>query len=147
MNKKILLMNQNHFFSKYKDFLTDEDKEYVKLIIEKRKKEIDKQLGENKMKKTLFNLGRGIATLLMFWPLYVILNHEKINFPVIELAISILYCIYMNSVNDKLDRMEKVKKNYYEQLNFRKKLTSEMTDKEIIKYQEKYIENLIDEFF
>ena len=62
----------------------------------------------------------------MFWPLYVILNHEKINFPVIELAISILYCIYMNSVNDKLDRMEKVKKNYYEQLNFRKKLTSEM---------------------
>lgn len=119
----------------------------MKLIIEKRKKEIDKQLGENKMKKTPFNLGRGIATLLMFWPLYVILNHEKINFPVIELAISILYCIYMNSVNDKLDRMEKVKKNYYEQLNFRKKLTSEMTDKEIIKYQEKYIENLIDEFF
>ena len=33
-------------FSKYKDILTDEDKEYMKFIIEKRKREIDKQLGE-----------------------------------------------------------------------------------------------------
>lgn len=33
-------------FSKYKDILTDDDKEYIKFIIEKRKKEIDKQLGE-----------------------------------------------------------------------------------------------------
>lgn len=33
-------------FSKYKDILTDEDKEYMKFIIEKRKREIDKQLGD-----------------------------------------------------------------------------------------------------
>lgn len=33
-------------FSKHKNILTDEDKEYMKFIIEKRKKEIDKQLGE-----------------------------------------------------------------------------------------------------
>lgn len=34
-------------FFKYKDILTDEDKEYIKFIIEKRKREIDKQLGDN----------------------------------------------------------------------------------------------------
>ena len=34
-------------FSKHKDILTDDDKEYIKFIIEKRKKEIDKQLGES----------------------------------------------------------------------------------------------------
>lgn len=33
-------------FDKNKDVLTDDDKEYIKFIIEKRKKEIDKQLGE-----------------------------------------------------------------------------------------------------
>ena len=31
-------------FDKNKDILTDEDKEYIKFIIEKRKKDIDKQL-------------------------------------------------------------------------------------------------------
>lgn len=35
-------------FSKHKDILTDEDKEYMRFIIEKRKREIDKQLGEDK---------------------------------------------------------------------------------------------------
>ena len=35
----------NVLFDKYKDFLTDDDKEYIKFIIEKRKKEIDKELG------------------------------------------------------------------------------------------------------
>ncbi len=34
-------------FSKNKDILTDDDKETIKFIIEKRKKEIDKQLNEN----------------------------------------------------------------------------------------------------
>ncbi len=33
-------------FSKNKDILTEDDKEYIKFIIEKRKKEIDKQLKE-----------------------------------------------------------------------------------------------------
>lgn len=33
-------------FSKNKDILTDDDKEMIKFMIEKRKKEIDKQLGE-----------------------------------------------------------------------------------------------------
>lgn len=33
-------------FDKHKDILTDDDKEYIKFIIEKRKKEIDKELGE-----------------------------------------------------------------------------------------------------
>ena len=45
--------NENDFdeldvlFSKHKDILTDDDKDYIKFIIEKRKKEIDKQLGED----------------------------------------------------------------------------------------------------
>ena len=30
-------------FSKYKDILTDDDKEYIKFIVEKRKREIDEQ--------------------------------------------------------------------------------------------------------
>ena len=34
-------------FDKHKDILTDDDKEYIKFIIEKRKKEIDKELGED----------------------------------------------------------------------------------------------------
>lgn len=34
-------------FSKNKDILTTDDKEYIKFIIEKRIKEIDKQLGDN----------------------------------------------------------------------------------------------------
>lgn len=33
-------------FNKHKNILTDDDKEYIKFIIEKRKKEIDKQLNE-----------------------------------------------------------------------------------------------------
>lgn len=33
-------------FDKNKNILTDDDKEYIKFIIEKRKKEIDQQLGE-----------------------------------------------------------------------------------------------------
>lgn len=34
-------------FDKNKDILTEDDKEYIRFIIEKRKKEIDKQLGED----------------------------------------------------------------------------------------------------
>ena len=34
-------------FNKYKDILTEEDIETIKFIIEKRKREIDKQLGED----------------------------------------------------------------------------------------------------
>lgn len=34
-------------FSKNKDILTEEDKEYIKFIIEKRKREIDKQLNDS----------------------------------------------------------------------------------------------------
>lgn len=34
-------------FDKHKDILTEDDKEYIKFIIEKRKKEIDKELGED----------------------------------------------------------------------------------------------------
>lgn len=47
---KDLTTNQSDFdelellFDKNKDILTDEDKEYIKFIIEKRKKDIDKQL-------------------------------------------------------------------------------------------------------
>lgn len=33
-------------FDKHKDILTQDDKDYIKFIIEKRKKEIDKELGE-----------------------------------------------------------------------------------------------------
>lgn len=38
-------------FSKNKDILTDEDKEYMKFIIEKRRKEIDRQLGDSEWLK------------------------------------------------------------------------------------------------
>lgn len=34
-------------FDKYKDILTDDDKETIKFLIEKRKREIDKQLGDD----------------------------------------------------------------------------------------------------
>ncbi len=34
-------------FNKNKDILSNDDKEYIKFIIEKRKKEIDKQLGKD----------------------------------------------------------------------------------------------------
>ncbi len=34
-------------FDKNKDILTEDDKEYIKFIIEKRKKEIDKELGKD----------------------------------------------------------------------------------------------------
>lgn len=34
-------------FDKNKEILTNDDKEYIKFIIEKRKKEIDKELGED----------------------------------------------------------------------------------------------------
>jgi len=52
MNKYFNQDNKNSFdelellFDKHKDILTDDDKEYIKFIIEKRKKEIDKELGE-----------------------------------------------------------------------------------------------------
>ena len=48
--KDLTVNNNDNFdelellFSKNKDILTDEDKEYMKFIIEKRKREIDKQL-------------------------------------------------------------------------------------------------------
>lgn len=48
--KDLTLNNNKQFdelellFSKNKDILTDEDKEYMRFIIEKRKREIDKQL-------------------------------------------------------------------------------------------------------
>lgn len=47
------LKSNNHFdelellFSKNKDILTDDDKEMIKFVVEKRKKEIDKQLGKD----------------------------------------------------------------------------------------------------
>ena len=51
---KDLTVNDNNsfdeldvLFDKHKNILTDDDKEYIKFIIEKRKKEIDKELGEN----------------------------------------------------------------------------------------------------
>lgn len=44
--KNIIFDELELLFSKHKDILTDDDKEYMKFIIEKRKKEIDKQLGE-----------------------------------------------------------------------------------------------------
>lgn len=36
----------NVLFDKYKDVLTDDDKETIRFIIEKRKREIDKELGK-----------------------------------------------------------------------------------------------------
>lgn len=50
--KDLTKENSNSFdeleilFNKNKDILTDDDKEMIKFMIEKRKKEIDKQLGE-----------------------------------------------------------------------------------------------------
>lgn len=50
---KDLRLNNDSFdeleilFNKNKDILTDDDKETIKFLIEKRKREIDKQLGED----------------------------------------------------------------------------------------------------
>lgn len=99
------------------------------------------------MRNVLFKLGNGIAILLMFWPLHVLFNFENIKFPIIKLVISILYCVYIYSIIIKQERMERTRKNYYELLEFRKKLMTEITDKEIIKYQEEYIESLLNDFF
>lgn len=46
-NKKQEFDELEILFDKNKDILTEDDKEYIKFIIEKRKKEIDKQLGED----------------------------------------------------------------------------------------------------
>ncbi len=99
------------------------------------------------MKQILFNLGQVIAILLMFWPLYVILNFETREYPLIELAISILYCIYIYSNIDKRQNMEKVRENYYKKRKFAKTLMADMSDKEIIKHQEMYIERLLNDYF
>ncbi len=99
------------------------------------------------MKNILFRLGNGIAILLMFWPLHVVSNFKNIKFPIIELFISILYCIYIYSIIIKQEQMKEVKKNYYEFLEFSKKLMTEMSDKEIIKWQEEKIESLLNDFF
>lgn len=53
VNKDLRMKENNEMdqfeilFDKHKDILTDDDKEYIKFIIEKRKKEIDKELGED----------------------------------------------------------------------------------------------------
>lgn len=53
VGKDLRLSNSNNYdeleilFDKHKDILTEDDKEYIKFIIEKRKKEIDKELGED----------------------------------------------------------------------------------------------------
>lgn len=50
--KDLTIQNNNYFdelevlFSKNKEILTDDDKDYIKFIIEKRKKEIDKELDD-----------------------------------------------------------------------------------------------------
>ena len=49
---KDLRIKENDFdeteilFNKYKEILTEDDKEMIRFVVEKRKKEIDKQLGE-----------------------------------------------------------------------------------------------------
>lgn len=45
-NNNICFDELEILFDKNKDILTDDDKEYIKFIIEKRKKEIDKELGK-----------------------------------------------------------------------------------------------------
>ena len=53
VGKDLTINNNNSFselellFDKNKDILTEDDKEYIKFIIEKRKKEIDKELGKD----------------------------------------------------------------------------------------------------
>lgn len=53
VGKDLRIKNENSFdelellFDKHKDILTQDDKDYIKFIIEKRKKEIDKELGED----------------------------------------------------------------------------------------------------
>lgn len=53
VGKDLRIENTNKFdelellFNKNKDILTDDDKETIKFIVEKRKREIDKELGED----------------------------------------------------------------------------------------------------
>lgn len=46
LEKNVVLDEVELLFDKHKDILTQDDKDYIKFIIEKRKKEIDKELGE-----------------------------------------------------------------------------------------------------
>lgn len=45
-NNDVILDEVELLFDKHKDILTQDDKDYIKFIIEKRKKEIDKEFGE-----------------------------------------------------------------------------------------------------
>ena len=47
LEEKVIPDEVELLFDKNKNILTQDDKDYIKFIIEKRKKEIDKELGEN----------------------------------------------------------------------------------------------------
>lgn len=50
------------------------------------------------MKNFCIKLGSIIATLLMFSPLYIIINYDNVSYPIFWLICSILYDIYMYKI-------------------------------------------------
>lgn len=88
------------------------------------------------MIKILINIGGTIATLLMFTPVYLILNHEKFatyNF-IFYLICSILYDVYLYNIIIKESQFKNDKDHYYNWIKTSKgrakKLKIKMTDKE-----------------
>ena len=61
------------------------------------------------MKNILVKLGNVVATLLMFGPLYIIVNYDNIKNPIFWLICLVLYDIYMYDVISTLDKSKSTK--------------------------------------
>lgn len=107
-----------------------------------------------KIKLMLIKTGSIIATLLMFSPLitlvksdYLLSKYSLVEF-VILLIITLCYDLYMYSQICKTHEMEEEKKRYYNFIkNSDKKLNLKLSYKEKNKYNEEYIEKLMEKYF
>lgn len=100
----------------------------------------------DKFKNIAMQLGSGIATLLMVFPLVIIIKYNSFNTWefFFYLIASVLYDIYMFQVLLTDDVIKKEKEHYYNFVkNADKKLHLNLT------YKEKYerLQNYIEEFF
>lgn len=99
---------------------------------------------KNKIKEWCINIGGVIATLLMFAPLYIIVNSEKYSTQncLFYLVVWIFYDIYMYQIIQHRDDKKKAKEHYYKWVkDADKKLSLELSYEEKFKNLEKYIED------
>lgn len=71
---------------------------------------------KKKISKLFKNIGKGIATFLLFMPIYIIFNHETINNYWFYLICAIFYDFYIYScitfddyMTKELEKIEKIK--------------------------------------